>query len=228
MKTRHTLFAVALACLISGCSTRSISDSGFYHTSLYVGELNEADVVGTADGPVSENDIHDALKANHEIVKLTPGERVMVIQSGASTPDESLLAELAKRINPLPFTGVPTKENRSVFGKSLRLTAARGGINKILCCWGVLESARHENGGKIVSWIPIAGQMIPDEKQQMRIRIRAILMEVESGRWTMLTPPPTEQTSLSASINRVSADQKQVERLKAKAYSDLSTLLAAP
>ena len=220
--------AALVVCLLFGCSTRSISDAGFYHSSLYVGEISEADVVGTADGPVSESDIQDALKSNRAPIKLSSGERVLVIQSGASTPDQPLLAELGSRFNPVPFTGVPSKENRSAYGKSLRLTAARGGISRILCCWGVLESARHENEGKIISWIPIAGQMVPDEKQQMRIRIRAILMDVETGRWTMYTPSPTEQTALSASVNRQSSDQKQVDRLKAKAYLDLATLLATP
>jgi len=96
-------------------------------------------------------------------------------------PDEPMVNELNRYVNCVPFTGVPTGGRRSgdvttekaaqaSYSKSLRLAAARGGCETIVCYWGILESARKGLASKPVSWVPVVGWALPDERQQMRIR----------------------------------------------------------
>jgi len=59
-----------------------------------------------------------------------------------------------------------------------------------------------------VSWIPFAGWVVPDELQHMRIRLKLAVIDVRSGRWTLLTPEPSEDKAWSTSFTRGS-DQKQ-------------------
>jgi hypothetical protein len=103
----------------------------------------------------------------------------------------------------------------------LRLVAAQGGYTHILCYWGTLETAVEDKATKAISWIPIAGALVPDETQQMRIRLKAALIDVASGRWVMVTPDPIDDSALSSGLVRVKSDQKQVSELKKKAYATL-------
>jgi hypothetical protein len=61
----------------------------------------------------------------------------------------------------------------------------------------------------------------------MRIRLKAVILDVESGRWRMLLPESVADSTISASINRESSDQDQVQRLKAAGYAKLSDLVIA-
>lgn len=220
--------------MATGCATRSISNSGYasagYYASgnpFYRGELTEFDIVGEiAPEKVSEQDIVATFSAPKQPILLTRGAPILVMQSGAITPDEQFLTEIGSYFAAAPFSGVPL-EKKGEMTKQLRMTAARGGIQSILCFWGVLETAKVDNAGKVLSWIPIAGRIVPDEKQRMRIRLKAILVDAPSGRWAMLTPDPLEQSLRSAQINREQADQKQVEALKRKGYEALVNLLLA-
>ena len=102
------------------------------------------------------------------------------------------------------------------------MAAAQGGLKHILCYWGTLESAQENQATKIVSWVPIAGSLIPDQTQRMRINVRAALIDVASGRWSMITAKSSENTALSPAVLRQSSDQKQVEKLKAEGYASLA------
>jgi len=225
-KTSLIFTLLLLAGTLCGCAVRSISNSGYpgdYRTKnpYYSGELSEMAVLGSADGgAVSEADIKRALE-NRQDVKLKRGASIVVIQSGAISPDEAMLDELRKSFLPVPFSGIPSKEDPNSYSKRLRLTAAQGGYTHILCYWGTIETATEDKATKAISWVPVAGAFIPDEAQQMRIRLRAALVDVLSGKWVMITPDPNDDSALSSSQNRVKADQKQVIELKKKAYSTL-------
>ena len=80
---------------------------------------------------------------------------------------------------------------------------------------------------KSVSWIPIAGNFVPDENQRMRINLHAVLLNVATGRWSAYTGKPAEDAVLSAQVLRGSSDQKQVAKLKAAAYASLVDELVA-
>ncbi len=84
-----------------------------------------------------------------------------------------------------------------------------------------LETSRKGHATKVVSWVPLAGNILPDERQTMRIRLKAIVMEVSSGHWEMLTPEVYSDQRTTAKINRRQVDQEQVDRLKTKAYRRL-------
>jgi hypothetical protein len=105
--------------------------------------------------------------------------------------------------------------------ESLRLRAAQGGYHYIFCYWGMLESAQEDKEGKVVSWIPIAGSFVPDQKEQMRIRLKGILVDVATGNWKMLTPEVHSDAQFSSRRFRAEGDQKLVVALKARGYKSL-------
>ena len=242
MKTSFRPLAGVLICaavLLGGCAERSISDSGYRGGSGYYarggsygyrGELAESDVVGAPvdpSGAVSEADIQRALHNSHP-VHATPGTGLVVVQSGAVTPDDAMLQALGRRYQVQPFSGLPPgPQDRDDYSKRLRLAAAQGGIAHILCYWGTLESARENQVTKTLSWVPIAGNFVPDETQRMRLNLHAVLIDVATGHWSPYTGKPAEDTALSANVLRGSSDQKQVAKLKAAAYASLVDELVA-
>lgn len=219
------LLVLALLSLASACATRSISDSGYHGDRYYRGELSELDVLGAStEGTVTEESIRQAASLERQ-VKIPKGGALVVIQSGAVSPDSVMQDELSKNYRIVPFSGIPDKQADQSFSRRLRLTAAKGGCTHILCYWGVLESSQEDKATKAISWIPIAGSFVPDESQRMRIRLRAALIDVASGQWIMIVPDPVEDSALSSSVSREKSDQKQVELLKQKGYSTLASEL---
>jgi len=71
---------------------------------------------------------------------------------------------------------------------------------------------------KTISWVPIVGWGIPDERQRMRIRLKVAVIDVKTGQWEIFVPDAIEHDAISASYTRESSDQGQVALLKAKAY----------
>ncbi|NBV20432.1 MAG: aminopeptidase [Proteobacteria bacterium] len=239
MKNYLLLGFIVGTVLLTGCETRSISDSGYRDRRNYYGggtvspqirELNELDVLGIrpADKP-TEEEIRSAA-AQRTRLEVKRGARVMLIQSGAQYPDAPMVEEVEKYFAVTPFSGVPTQlgvqsSADEALSARLRLAAARGGVDAIICYWGVLESGRVDHVTKTISWVPVVSWFTPDETQQMRIRLKAAVVEVKSGNWTMLTPAAFEDEALSTRESRARSDQKQVEKLKAKGYAALAKAL---
>lgn len=226
----------AMGCLlflvfIGGCSTASISNSGYnarhggQNNPFYLGELNEFDIIGIDPSkPVTEEEIAKSF-ATAKKVTAKKGSSIMLIQSGAQFPDDAMTQEMNKFFTVTAFSGLPPKKGKSNlsddssnFSKVLRLAAARGGHELILCYWGFLETSIKEHGSKAVSWIPIIGGSITDESQQMRIRLKVAVVDVKTGSWSIYSPEPAELTASSADRNREQSDQQQVALLKEKAY----------
>ncbi|MFA5121414.1 hypothetical protein [Zavarzinia sp.] len=233
---RHLKIAVLLAAtLLAACSTRSISNvggSGYGgRNDFYRGELTEDDLIGHPAAAVTEADIAAALKTATPPVPRR-SQPLLVIQSGAMAPDPEMVEALKRRqFTAVPFGGQPPKEGEDSYGLRLRLMAAKGGYRQVLCYWGALESATRDHATKLVSWVPIVGAIVPDETQQMRIVLKGMLIDVESGRWRLYRPDPVDDTALSASINRSSSDQDQIIKLKTAGYQALADALgdsAAP
>jgi hypothetical protein len=229
------LAAIALA--VSACETRSISNSGYpgdrwgyYGASnpLYQGELSDLDVLGIdPDRPAQAQEIAQELDA-YRRPTLARGSSVMVVQSGAMIPDEPMMRELNRYFAATPVSGVPprrpaqgsgTAEKPGAYAAALRMTAAKGGQETIFCYWGVLETAQINHVTKAVSWVPIVGAGIPDQTQRMRIRLKAAVIDVRTGRWSIFTPESFEDEALSASFTRRTSDQEQVTLLKEKGYA---------
>ena len=210
MKIKLTCSLFITIALLTGCakSTRSLSNSNYREPSRvshfaprqndsdpgfeYRGELSEFDVLGiTRTETASDADIEKALTAAKQI-RLKSGASILLVQSGAIFPDAPMVNELSKHFRVVPFTGVPPASRGGTdgqferydagdFSKSLRLAAARGGCETILCYWGILESENAKLATKTVSWVPVASWFIPDENQHMRIRLKLALVDVRTG-----------------------------------------------
>lgn len=214
----------------SGCESRSISDSSYRRHSYagvskvgYRGELNEFDVLGVGRGSqITEEQIVRSLDSAARI-KLRKGSSILLIQSGAPQPDPAMRRALEPNFNVLPFSGQPPRTNSESYAKSLRLAAAQAGCETILCCWGTLESARRDLDTKTISWVPIVGWVVPDERQHMRIQLKMAVIDVRTGNWTMFAPESFESRAMSDKLSRESSDQGQVEKLKKLAYEAVAT-----
>ena len=237
MKTKINFLNISIILLaivslgLVGCETRSISNAGYqaggYYSSgrnpLYHGELSEFDVLGTGrDQTISEEEIGKALD-NALQVQIKRGSSILLVQSGAAFPDETMMQELRKSVSVTPFSGQPqptpkAEAEKTSYSKSIRMTAAKGGFQTIICYWGILESARDIEASKTVSWIPIVGWSIPDETQRMRIKLKFAVINVRTGNWSLFAPEPLEQKALSAIYTRAQSDQRQVDVLKKAAY----------
>lgn len=218
--------------LLAGCNTRSISDSDYRNpygwgrpaSSTYKGELTELDILGAAPNQeATTTNIVSALE-RASTPKLRRGDKLILIQSGASVPDHPLIEEASRYFEVAPFSGVPPT-SKDGMAESLRLRAAQGGFRFIMCYWGVLESGQEDREGKVVSWVPIVGAFVPDQKQKMRIRLRALLLDVASGGWKMFTPQSQDDAGYNSRFSRESSDQKLVEILKERGYKNLVAYL---
>lgn len=235
MKHATLLCALAGALVFAGCSTRSISNSGFknqsgYNSQIggYTGELSELDVIGVAaDATVTEADIQAAVRGPSG-TKISRSSKVLLIQSGADFPDAPMLEAMSHRFAIASFSGRPQAKTEAgpAFSKTLRLIAARGGYDKIVCYWGLLESERRDKITSTISWVPIVGYVIPDEREHMRIRLKAAIVDVASGRWTFVNPPPAAGSKLSTILSREETDQGLVHKLKVEGYQSLARTLA--
>lgn len=217
-----------LAVLLAGCATRSISDSGYpsesYHgertstNPLYKGELSEFEVLGIdPQAKITTEEIAKAFEQKQGF-KLSKGSAIMLIQSGALIPDEPMVKALDKYYNVSVFSGVPTSQGATSYSMPLRLAAAKGGFEKIVVYWGLLETAQKGLGSKAVSWVPFVGGVIRDESQEMRVRLKVAVVDVRTGQWDMFSPEPFQDMATSARYSRESSDQGQVALLKKKSY----------
>ncbi len=229
--TRSILIVVIGFALLAGACARSISNSGFPdrysrpENPFYKGELPEIYVLGIDPAkPVAEKDI-TALLDSGKKVSLKKGSALLLIQSGAPIPDAEMTQALGKYFPVGVYSGVPDQnwgeqstdiENRARF---VRLAAAKGGYETIVCYWGILEASQKGLATKTVSWVPVVGWAVPDETQRMRIRLKVALVDVRSGAWSTFSPLPFDDTAVSGHYGREGSDQSQVLTLKSKAYA---------
>jgi hypothetical protein len=230
MKKPALFLILLLLIVLAGCSTRSISNSGYNPSGyygrgvdnpLYKGELSEFDVIGIdASKEITEQDIAAAATATKTRLSLRKGDSILLIQSGAMIPDQDMTESAEKYFSVSVFTGVPEqgKKPEVSYARALRLAAAKAGIEKILVYWGVLESGTKNLVTKTVSWVPIVGLAVPDRAQEIRIRLKVALVDVKTGQWEIFVPKVFEDTAYSAALTRERSDQQQVALLKTKAY----------
>ena len=120
------------------------------------------------------------------------------------------------------FSGIPQDKadgkGRNGYSAALRLAAARAGLKKIFVYWGTLETAQQNLATKTVSWVPVVGGLLPDETQDMRIRLKVAIVDVATGSWATYSPDGFGDKAISARLNRESSDQAQVAALKERSY----------
>lgn len=229
--------AVVFALLvIAGCSVRSISDSGYSPNPnmrgpgagnpFYRGELSEFEILGIDRAQaITEEEIQKSFAAK-QAMTIRKGSSILLVQSGAIFPDDRMVRSLEQYYTVAGFSGAPEQSMAQhgstvappPYSSILRLAAARGGYEKIVVYWGILETAREGLGGKALSWAPFIGGAIPDENQRMRIRLKVAVVDVRTGQWEMFAPASLDDQAMSARYNREASDQEQVALLKDKAY----------
>ena len=234
MKLTSVLIPVALGAslVLSSCYTTSISNPSSSWSSgsnqLYDGELSEYDVLGIRkDAKATDAAIAAALGKAKGSVRLRPGSRILLVQSGSPQPDGALQKAFEQHYTALPFTGAPqlVKSKKQVdqdTARRLRLAAAHSGASHVICVWGTLDSTDGELATKTVSWVPIAGMLIPDETMATRINLKAIVVDVRSGSWRSVATEPIVAEGVSSRIGRERAWTRIVEGLKAEAYPELA------
>jgi hypothetical protein len=234
---RRIAFLFFLVATLTGCSTRSISNSDFSadpdrgyaqrSNPFYKGELSEFDIIGVdTKAAITEADIARAAQAKERFT-VPKGATIMLIQSGAMIPDEDMVKAMEKYYNIAAFTGVPTDgASGSAYSRALRLAAAKAGAEKMVVYWGLLETGHEDHATKAISWLPFIGGSITDETQRMRIRMKVAVVDVKSGQWEMFSPDPFDDTASSSGHSRASSDQAQVAVLKSKAYKATAEDLA--
>jgi len=219
------LIALAVA-VLAACATTSISDP-HGDNRLYRGELSEFDVLGIDPAAyTTDAEIQRSLDRAAP-VRLNRGARILLIQSGAMVPDAPMRDALDAKFRVTPFSGVPEADAGANYSRNLRLAAARGGYESIVCYWGTLESAKTNYATKTVSWVPIVGWMVPDERKEMRMRLKFVVVDVRTGAWTSFPAEPVESSQVSHSLGRESADVRLVERLKRASYEQAAKDLTA-
>ncbi|HEX4507096.1 MAG TPA: aminopeptidase [Alphaproteobacteria bacterium] len=226
----------ALACVLlvlTACSVRSISDSGYrepgygHGNPIYRGELSEYAVLGIDPaGTYSEADIQKAMIERRPL-SVKKGSGILLVQSGAEMADPEMTAALEKYYTVAVFSGVPQQgKPMTPYSQLFRMAAAKGGYGTVIVYWGVLESASQGLGGKAISWLPVIGGIVPDENQQMRIRLTMAVIDTSTGQWESFSPEPFADEAMSNGHGRAASDQRQVMTLKAKAYTAAAEAVA--
>jgi len=223
--------------LLSACTTRSISNSGYGgNNAFYAGELSEYDVLGIdRGGGFSEADIQKAA-IQHQPITMRRGNSILLIQSGALMADPAMASAMEKYFTVSSFSGIPIKNDAGPdragrpapvpYSQLFRMAAAKGGYDTVIVYWGMLESATEGAATKAISWVPIIGGIVPDETQHMRIRLLMAVIDVRTGQWETYSPEPIDDEALSNRHGRAASDQRQIMELKTKAYKAAADAIA--
>lgn len=226
------LFLCILLVASAGCARkRSISNADFRYggywggPDAYRGELSEFSLLGIdPTRAITDEQIASAYN-NGKPVRMKRGSAILLMQSGAQFPDDAMQRLMGEHFKVGPFSGTPLGKSEEAqppnLSNALRLAAAQGGYDYILCYWGALETQQKDLAGKTVSWVPVVGRLVPDESQEMRVQLKLIVLDARTGQWTMLVPDPAVGSAVSARLGRSNADQSQVETLKEEAYKKL-------
>ena len=227
------------AILLGACATESISSeysapsprgraraSNDSYAAGFMGhELSEADLVGVSSGEgVTEEEI--ATAAAKRTFALHEGGRVLLVQSGAPVPDKEMMDAFSAHYTVIPMDGFRTDSVGGRLDRAFRLSAAKGGVNTIVVVWGVLESAQKGNAASAVSWVPVVGSLLPAQTKIVRIRLRALVIDVNSGSWDFVVPETFSSDVTTSAVRSEYNFAVQKLELKTKAYQALATALA--
>lgn len=204
--------------------TRSISNPGFGAATnsglaanpLYQGELTETDLFGAGPRPAENSGENPAPRA----ARPKRGDKVVLIQSGAAAPDEIMLSEAAHFFSAATFSGLPPAAGSNL-AEILRQKSVQGGFGFVVCYWGVLDFAPAPVQMHTNRLEPIPAPAMPEQKQQMCIRLTALILEVSTGEWTRITPQPYYVTRYSSGFSLKASDQELVRSLKVEGYRSL-------
>jgi len=237
---KHTLpifILIPSMLLFSSCETTSISNVG--RNPFYRGELAETDFLGIPSGrTISDESIRAALaRSSDGPVRLRASDHILLIQSGALQPDAAMSAAFQRHVRVSPCSGLPQEQRgghtvretapvpRSD-PKALRYAAAQAGANKIVCVWGMLESASDPTVLESVSWLPVVGEFIPDRHTVTRLTLKGMVMDTATGAWHSYTAEPVTDKRTTVRFTNALHSARQTETIKASAYMKLAECMA--
>jgi hypothetical protein len=162
-------------------------------------ELKEKDVLGEHRHNVSDAAIGEVLDETKSF-QISPGGTVLLVQSGAATPDSAMVEELAPHFSLVPHTGIAAQvctQPGETIAQALRLDAARAKADTIMVVWGNLEVKQDDLPTEIVSWVPVVDFVVPDQYQKVRMHLKIALIDVRSGQWSLFTTERMEEETLT-------------------------------
>jgi len=232
---KAVVMVILVVSVLSGCASTSISDSGYNrvqgHSRHHNGEpvvskeLNELAVIGIgAKSKFDEAVIAQSLTEKKPF-SLHANSRVLLLQSGARFPDSEMVSSMSKYWDVSTLSGDSRDYVDSHLNNVLRYTAATGGRDIVVVYWGVIESAKQDLQAKNISWIPLVGWPLADEKTQMRVVLKFAVIDVASGQWEMFQPEPVEHQFLSRMINRNGKSQQAEIDIKKSIYEHAAKAL---
>lgn len=212
-----TRIVVLLSIMVmTGCtSQRSISYHPGNENWSYRGELSQMEVIAALSAA-------EAAKADQAVTLPTSG-RLILIQSGQALPDPQAIAALPPGIEVLPFSGIPAPSSAGV---GWRQAARAGDVQTVVVYWGTIETSRVDLATKVISWTPVTA-WIPDEEQRMRVAVSAVVADIASGRWRLVTAASEPTQSSSSFFSRDAEDRRQIAELKREAFAKLGEVLRA-
>jgi len=223
-RTLPTVTIVATALLFASCDSTPISATGYassnrYSSSSGTPELSEIDFIKLSGNSGGAS-------------RPSASARVLLVQSGATIPDPALTKEFGRYYHVIPFTG----DRREIAGdaettspqvaETLRLAARRSGASHMICVWRRIESARQSLATKVVSWVPIVGQVIPDETLHARINLKGGVLNAATGRWDAVGVNTKVGGRVTNSLNRSASRTAKTEEEKAAGYEMLAKKIA--
>jgi hypothetical protein len=219
------VFAALLAAALAACGSappKPATDSPATEKSAQgavQAPLTETDVLGF-DGAqsVSEEEIVKAAGPRGKI-QVKRGAPVMLIHAGAAAPEEIMLREAANYFSVTPFSGLAQHRNdageSANLSRALRLTAAKGGSDFLIVYWTVLEGGSGKPGAP--NWRPVAGD-VPLDAEQVRMRLRMLIVDVKSGHWATANPETFEDKAARGGWFRKPTSAQRTAALKERAY----------
>lgn len=227
MKTKAflSMLPVAAALALTGCIADSISGNG---SAFYKGELHDADVIGPVSGSNSDADILRELnRSSGGRVRPVAGSRFLLVQSGAPQPDPALQAAFAGYGDPQSYTGVPEGDDdgtadHKLNSRKLRMAAARAGARTIIVVLGQLETEGGDVDGGLLGELPVVNAVVPTHRSVTRLRLKAMVVDTASGRWSTTVAEPLHAGGLTTSYANDASRTVRYEKLKAAAYPELA------
>lgn len=229
MKSIPLLLLSSAAALVVSCTSTSLSNPG---GSGHGEDLNLYELTGDKpQAQVTERDIAAALGSRSGSLPVRGG-KILLVQSGAHQPDQ----ELAEAFRPLgqivewngqaQEPGSQEKNDKrfgGAIGRRLRLVAAQQGCTHVVVVFGEIQSAARDlPTDAVVGWIPIVGSLVPGEVSGTRLFAQALVMEVASPRYSVITASPRQESGLNVSGSQSSVNVRRSLRLKKLIYPELA------
>ena len=217
------------AFLFMGCHTeKGYRSADFSGQKLYTkgyspaSELKENEVLGLKNTrAVTDHDINRILDETSTI-RVREGSTILLVQSGAPSPDQSMIDELSKRFVVVPHTGISSevRSGGEDVSKALRLAAAHSKAETIVVYWGQLEMKRDEMPTSIVSWVPVVDFMVPDEFERLRMHLKLALIDVRTANWATFRTEPIETEALTTRHAREHQKRYSLQNSKQRLYQN--------